>query len=139
MIEVAKSGVDVGIMTTNEAGQRRFYGEALGLPYLGEAPLPTGKLHVYGCGDSLLKLYVLPGLGAPAAQPFPHAGIAYFTINVVDVRSAAARLKERGAEVGEVGEFDAGVSLSPPVGRVRALFAMARDADGNAVELLQRV
>jgi len=139
MIEIAKPGVDVGIMTEREAEQRRFYGEALGLPYLGEAPLPNGKLHVYGCGDSLLKLYVVPGLGPASGQALPHAGIAYFTINVADVRAAAARLKERGVEIGEVGEFDAGVSLDAPVGRVRALYAMARDADGNAVELLQRV
>jgi catechol 2,3-dioxygenase-like lactoylglutathione lyase family enzyme len=138
MLEVTKPGADIGIMVADEAGQRRFYGEALDLPYFGEVALPNGKLHIYGCGDTLLKLYVLPGVLPRPPATGPQVGLAYFTINVRDVRSAVARLEAHRVAVQPIGEFDAGVSLQGPVGRVKALYAMTADADGNSVELLQR-
>lgn len=137
MVEVTKPGADIGIMVADEAGQRRFYGEALGLPYKGDVELPNGKLVIYACGDTLLKLYVIPGMPSKPETP-PGAGLAYFTINVKDVHSAVARLEQHGIAIETTGEFDAGVTLDAPVGRVKALYAIVNDADGNRVELLQR-
>ncbi len=139
MLETTKPGIDIGILTANEADQRRFYGERLGLPHLGEFSLPNGRMHIYACGDTLLKLYVTPDAQPAAASPFQRVGIAYLTISVADVRAEAARLQAQGVQVDPVGEFDSGVTLDAPVGRVRALYARTRDADGNVVELLPRL
>jgi catechol 2,3-dioxygenase-like lactoylglutathione lyase family enzyme len=139
VLELSKGSVDIGIMVADEAGQQRFYGEALGLPFMGKVELPNGKLLIYACGDTLLKLYVIPDMGAKTAASTPSAGITYFTINVADIKAAVARLEAGGVDVQPIGEFDAGVTLEPPVGRVKALYAITADADGNMVELLQRI
>lgn len=45
MIQIAKSAVDVGIVVADLDAQLRFYGEVLGLRYLGVMPVPNGVLH----------------------------------------------------------------------------------------------
>jgi catechol 2,3-dioxygenase-like lactoylglutathione lyase family enzyme len=141
-LSIAKPGVDIGIVIGDVAAQMRFYGETLGLPLLGEVPLPAGALYVFGCGDSLLKLYFV---GTAAADESRGAfgsrrGVAYLTINVTNIEAAIETLRRAGtAVITPLSEFDAGVELKPPVGRVRARYAIVADPEGNRVELLQRM
>ena len=139
MAEITKPGVDVGIQVSDLEGQRRFYGEALGLPHVGRIELPGAVLHFYACGHSLLKLYAIPGLERTPRPAEPRSGVAYITIHVADLAQTVADLERHGATILQPPtEFDAGVTLPDPIGRVRALFAMVADADGNKVELMQR-
>lgn len=121
--------------------QKRFYGELLGLPYMGEVPLPNGTLYLYACGSSLLKLYAIPGAGGDQTRGEfgSRKGLAYITLNVENIEELLTALERGGATVlTSLSEFDAGVALPEPVGRVRARYAMIADPEGNRVELLQR-
>jgi catechol 2,3-dioxygenase-like lactoylglutathione lyase family enzyme len=139
MVKLAKQAADIGIVVADLAAQRRFYGEMLELPYAGVLPLPGGEVHVYLCGDSLLKLYCLGEGALSDGVPFgSRAGLAYLTLTLDDVDSTFAGLKAKGAAIlGEPGDFDGGVELAPPVGRMKARFALVADADGNMIELFE--
>jgi catechol 2,3-dioxygenase-like lactoylglutathione lyase family enzyme len=137
--KLAKLAADIGIVVADLEAQRRFYGEVLGLPYAGVLPLPGGEVHVYPCGESLLKLYRM-GEGAPADAALfgSRAGLAYLTLTLADVDGTFADLKAKGVTVlSEPGDFDGGVELAPPVGRMKARFALIADADGNMIELFE--
>jgi catechol 2,3-dioxygenase-like lactoylglutathione lyase family enzyme len=140
VLKVTKSAVDVGIVVADLAGQRRFYGELLGLPYVGLLPVPGGEVHIYLFGDSLLKLYRM-GEGAPAnsVQEFgSRAGLAYITLTISDLEAAFSRLEAGGATVlARPDIFDGGVTLDAPVGRMRARYALLTDVDGNMIELFE--
>lgn len=141
MLKVAKPGVDVGIVVKDIAAQTRFYSGTLGLPKSGEVPLPNGTLHIFACGNSLLKLYEIVGANAarPAGEFGAQVGLTYITLDVQNIDELMDAVKRDGATVlTPVSEFDAGVSLPEPVGRVKARYAMLADAEGNRVELLQR-
>lgn len=139
MAKLAKQAADIGIVVADLAAQRRFYGEMLGLSYAGVLPLPGGEVHIYLCGESLLKLYRM-GEGVPAAAMAfgARAGLAYVTLTLDDVDGTFAALRAKGATIlSEPGDFDGGVDLAPPVGRMKARFALVADADGNMIELFE--
>lgn len=140
MLKVAKSGVDIGIVVRDIAAQTRFYSGTLGLPKSGEVPLPNGTLHIFSCGSSLLKLYeIAAAKTAPSAEFGAQTGIAYVTLNVENIDALMDAVKRDGATIlTPLSEFDAGVTLPEPVGRVKARYAMLADPEGNRVELLQR-
>jgi len=141
VLKIAKAGVDIGIVVEDIAAQKRFYGELLGLAHMGDVPLPNGTLHIYACGSSLLKLYAIPGARSPSASGEfgSQRGLAYITLNVENIEDVLAVLEKGGANIlTPLSEFDAGVTLSEPVGLVRARYARADDPEGNRVELLQR-
>jgi predicted enzyme related to lactoylglutathione lyase len=87
-----------------------------------------------------LKLYAIPGAGASAPGEFgSQKGFAYVTLNVENIEDVLGALEKGGANIlTPLSEFDAGVALPEPVGRVRARYAMVADPEGNRVELLQR-
>jgi predicted enzyme related to lactoylglutathione lyase len=141
VLKIAKAGVDIGIVVADVAAQQRFYGELLGLAHMGDVPLPNGTLHIYACGSSLLKLYAIPGAGGASApgEFGSQKGLAYITLNVENIEDVLGALEKGGANIlTPLSEFDAGVALPEPVGRVRARYAMVADPEGNRVELLQR-
>lgn len=141
MLRIAKAGVDIGIVVGDVAAQKRFYGDLLGLADMGEVPLPNGTLHIYACGSSLLKLYAIAGAGGDQTRGEfgSRKGLAYITLNVENIEEVLSVLERGGANVlTPLSEFDAGVDLPEPVGRVRARYAMIADPEGNRVELLQR-
>ncbi|HET7335690.1 MAG TPA: VOC family protein [Rhizomicrobium sp.] len=140
-IRFAKAGVDVGIVVADAPAQCHFYGEVLGLPKMGEVQLPNGTLHIFRCGNSLLKLYALSGAsrGSPAGEFGAHTGIAYVTLDVENLEEVLPSLENAGVTIlTPLSQFDAGVELPEPVGRVQASFAMIADPEGNRIELLQR-
>jgi len=139
MAEIGKPAADIGFNVTDLDGQRRFYGELLGLPHVGQLKLPHAQLHFYACGESLLKLYGMNDLEPPLPAERTRTGLAYVTVNVRDLDATFATLEQAGVTILQpVTEFDAGITLPPPIGRVRARYAMVADADGNRVELMEK-
>ena len=128
-MEVGKESIDLGIIVNDVAGCRQFYGEALGLPFEAEMPLPDGaKMFRYKIGTTVLKL-VQPPQPVPASPVGMRAqsGLRYFTITVNDLDKTVAALTAQGREFTvPLREFRPGVRI-----------AILPDPDGNMVELLE--
>lgn len=133
---LTRPAIDVGIAVEDAAAMRRFYRDGLGLPLLGTIPVPDGTLDLFGCGNSLVKLYARPAGPRPPAGGY---GFTYVTIEVADAAAALARALAAGGTLRrELFDFDVPGELPLPAGRLAARVAMVADPDGNTVELLER-
>ena len=130
-IQLTKQAVDLGIVTTNGAAMLGFYRDVLGLEFKGEMPMPggTGVMHRLLCGDSLIKLVVLPAVPAtaPPGGIQGASGYRYWTITVSNLAEMIKACADAGAKV-VMGERE----IRPGV-----RIAMVSDPDGNWVEFLQ--
>lgn len=130
-VDVVKKGVDLGIVTTNGDAMLAFYRDVVGLRYLEPMPMPggTGTMHRMLCGDSLIKLVVLPKVGAPAVPGGIQgaSGYRYWTITVSNLTEVVDACAKAGAKV-----LIADKEVRPGV-----RIAMVADPDGNWVEFLQ--
>jgi predicted enzyme related to lactoylglutathione lyase len=130
-MDIIKPGIDLGIVTTNGAAMLPFYRDLLGLKFQGEMPMPGGKgtMHRLQCGDSLIKLVVLPEGIAPAAPGGIQkaAGYRYWTITISNLDAMVAECAAAGHQV------------VVPAKEVRpgTRIAIVADPDGNWVEFLQ--
>ena len=130
-IAIKKSSIDLGIVTTNGEAMLAFYRDVIGLAVQGQMPMPGGKgtMHRLLCGESLIKLVVMPELPA-AAVPGGiggGAGYRYWTITVSNLSEMVASCAAAGhAAVWPEREIRPGVRI-----------AMVADPDGNWVEFLQ--
>ena len=128
---ITKQAIDLGIVTTNGPAMLAFYRDLLGLKFKGEMAMPGGRgtMHRLLCGDSLIKLVVMPDLPAAAASGGIQgaAGYRYWTITVSNLEAMAQACVEAGHKlVWPVREIRPGVRI-----------AMVEDPDGNWVEFLQ--
>lgn len=128
---ISKQAIDLGIVTTNGPAMLAFYRDLLGLEFKGEMAMPGGKgvMHRLLCGDSLIKLVVMPELPAAAAPGGIQgaAGYRYWTITVGNLDAMAQACAAAGHKlVWPVREIRPGVRI-----------AMVEDPDGNWVEFLQ--
>lgn len=128
---ISKQAIDLGIVTTNGPAMLAFYRDLLGLDFKGEMAMPGGKgtMHRLLCGDSLIKLVVMPELPAKAAPGGIQgaAGFRYWTITVSNLDAMAEACTAAGHKlVWPVREIRPGVRI-----------AMVEDPDGNWVEFLQ--
>ena len=130
-MNITKSAIDLGIVTTNGPAMLAFYQQVLGLKLQGEMPMPggTGVMHRLLCGDSLIKLVVLPAVPATAAPGGIQgaAGYRYWTITINNLPEMVAACADAGHKV-VMGarEIRPGVRI-----------AIVADPDGNWVEFLQ--
>ncbi len=130
-VAISKTSIDLGIVTTNGPAMLAFYRDLLGLTLQGEMPMPGGKgtMHRLLCGDSLIKLVVMPELPAAAAPGGIQgaAGYRYWTITVSNLEAITQACA------------DAGHKLVMPVREIRkgVRISMVEDPDGNWVEFLQ--
>ena len=127
---ITKPGIDLGIVTTNGEAMLAFYRDTLGLDYKGQMPMPGGKgvMHRLLCGDSLIKLVVMPSLPAPAAPGGIQgaAGYRYWTITISNLAEMLQACTAAGTQVVmPAREIRPGVSI-----------AIVADPDGNWVEFL---
>lgn len=129
-LDITKPGIDLGIVTTNGEAMMAFYGGTLGLDHVGEFKVGGGSLmQRYQCGDSVVKVVVLPG--DPPAKAAPGGingatGFRYFTITVSDIGGSVAACEAAGSSIAvPVTELRPGITI-----------AMVEDPDGNWVELL---
>lgn len=141
MVALTKAAVDIGVVVADLGAQRAFYGDALGLPYAGVLSLPGGEVHIYVCGDALIKLYKMHDGSPVDMAPFgARAGLSYFTLSLTDLAATFDDLRAKGATIlAEPGLFEGDRELEPPVGRLKARFALVADADGNMIELFEYV
>ena len=127
---LTKQAIDLGIVTTNGAAMLAFYRDLLGLTLQGEMPMPggVGVMHRLLCGDSLIKLVVLPAVPASAAPGGIQgaAGYRYWTITISNLAEMVAACSAAGAKV-----VMAEREIRPGV-----RIAIVADPDGNWVEFL---
>jgi catechol 2,3-dioxygenase-like lactoylglutathione lyase family enzyme len=128
---ITKPAIDLGIVTTNGDAMLAFYRDLLGLDYKGQMPMPggAGTMHRMMCGDSLIKLVVMPSLPAAAAPGGIQgaSGYRYWTITVGNLTEMVKACTDAGVKVvWTEREIRPGVRI-----------AMVADPDGNWVEFLQ--
>lgn len=130
-IALSKNAVDLGIVTTNGPAMLAFYRDVIGLKLQGEMPMPggTGTMFRLLCGDSLIKLVVLPSTAAvsPPGGIGGASGYRYWTMSVSNLTEMVTACADAGA----------GVVMSEREIRAGVRIAMVTDPDGNWVEFLQ--
>lgn len=128
---VTKKAIDLGIVTTNGDAMLAFYRDVIGLRYVEAIPRPggAGTMHRMLCGDSLIKLVVVPEVAAPAAPGgiAGASGYRYWTITVSNLAEAVEACGKAGAKI-----IIADRQVRPGV-----RIGMVEDPDGNWVEFLQ--
>ncbi len=140
MLALSKRGVDVGIVIANVAAQKTFYGDVLGLPFVREVPLPNGAVHIFACGESLLKLYALKGANADQGlgEFGSRLGLGYVTLPLSNIEEVVEGCERAGVKfLTPLSDFESGTRGS--LGAVKARFAMIADPEGNRIELFQRL
>lgn len=129
-MHITKAAIDLGIVTTNGPAMLAFYKDVLGLRPVGEMPMPggVGVMHRLMCGDSLIKLVVLPTVPAAAAPGGIQgaSGYRYWTITISNLAEMVTACQAAGAKV-VMGEKE----IRPGI-----RIAIVADPDGNWVEFL---
>ena len=132
-IQLTKQAIDLGVITTNGEAMLGFYRDLLGLKLVREMPMPGGKGQMVqlACGDSLVKVVVLPAVPSPAAPGGIQgaAGFRYFTMSVANLGELMAACADAGRKV-VVPERE----IRPGV-----RIGIVEDPDGNWVEFLATV
>ncbi len=128
--EMAKPGLDVGVVVSDMQKAKKFYGDALGLRPLPALPieLPGGGTMVrYQAGYTVIKLRTFP-TAPPAVEKGTMSanGIRLLTIYIRNAEALASHFTELG--------FTA-PKFSPAGTEARGL-AFVNDPDGNRIELL---
>ncbi len=131
-VQLAKQGVDLGIVIGESERSLRFYCELLGLEHVADMPMPIGgggTMHRVQCGDTLLKLIKFdeapePGSGVGIDGAL---GFRYLTLAVTNLDEMALSLEA------------ADVPIIVPVREARPglRILMVEDPDRNVVELIQ--
>ena len=129
-IQLGKQSIDLGIVTTNGEAMLAFYRDVLGFKYLRDMPMPggSGTMHQLMCGDSMIKIVVLPSTPAVAAPGGIQGatGYRYWTITVTNMAELLAACADKGHKViMKERELRPGVRIG-----------MVADPDGNWVEFL---
>lgn len=129
-IELKKTAIDLGLVTTHGEPMLAFYRDVLGLKLLREMPMPGGQGQMFqlACGDSVVKVVVLPSVPAQAAPGGIQGanGFRYFTITVGNITQM---MKDCA---------DAGRKVVVPEREIRpgVRIGIVEDPDGNWVEFL---
>lgn len=124
--DFAKQTLDVGLTVGDVAKSRAFYGEALGLKFIGELSLPNGgTMFRYQHGTAVIKLSHYDNLPPKVAgQITDVVGLRLMTFVINDIDRVLSAVKAQ--------------KLSEPkvYGEDKAKIAFVADPDGNIIELL---
>jgi catechol 2,3-dioxygenase-like lactoylglutathione lyase family enzyme len=126
---ISNAPIEFGVVVSDRERSFAFYGQVLGLPYLGEIVFPLGRLWRFALGSAVVKLI---GYDAPIEAQSPPGelravGYRYLTVQVSNIVELVAECSRAGCPVPmPVTEAAPGVS-----------FAFVEDPDGNRVELVQ--
>jgi len=128
---VGGAKVEVGVVVRDAEAMADFYGDVMGLEYVGDLDFPGGTMRRYAHGDAVVKLVSTgepPTLSNPPLGPAGGAsGLRYLTLQVDNVEETVKRCLDSGHSVPvPTMEFQPGVFI-----------AMVEDPDGNWVELAQ--
>ena len=129
-VVLTKDSIDLGIVVSDADASLKFYRDTLGFEFVGEMPMPGGKMHRLMCGTSLIKLVHLdtpPPAKAPPGGIPGGLGYRYWTISVSNIEELTESCAAAGYRVAvPVRVFRPGVQI-----------AIVEDPDGNWVEFLQ--
>jgi len=130
-LALAKSAIDLGLVTQNAEAMLAFYRDILGLPFEATLTMPGGTvMHRLTCGQTTLKLLQHQKTPNSAAAPggiTGATGIRYFTISVTNLAEMLTHCAAAGVPI-PVGQTE----IRPGV-----QIAMLEDPEGNWVELLE--
>ena len=130
-LALAKSAIDLGLVTQNAEAMLAFYRDILGLPFEATLTMPDGTvMHRLTCGQTTLKLLQHQKTANSAAAPggiTGATGIRYFTISVTNLAEMLTHCAAAGVPI-PVGQTE----IRPGV-----QIAMLEDPEGNWVELLE--
>lgn len=123
---------EIGLVSADDA-LVAFYASVFGLAVLEPRSLPMGTIHRVGNDEPLVKIMVphdAPQPGRDGPNPFwAEVGLQYVTFWVDDLDAvAAAWEKQSGATI----------TLSPKELRPGVRTMVARDPDGNQVEIMEQ-
>jgi predicted enzyme related to lactoylglutathione lyase len=130
--EVGDVKVEVGVVVRDADAMAAFYGDVIGLQYVGDLDFAGGTMRRYAHGDAVVKLVSTaepPTLSNPPNGPAGGAsGLRYLTLQVDDVEATVKRVSDAGHAVPvPTFEFEPGVFVS-----------LVEDPEGNWVELVQQ-
>lgn len=130
-IEVAKPGIDVGIVSAAGEPLLAFYRDALGFEVLEPLVMQgVGTIFRLQCGQSILRILqpeTPPSGNAADGGLDGRPGYRYMGLEVSDVRASVAIVEAAGGAV----------VLGPLEPRPGRLVCQVRDPDGNLIELAQ--
>ncbi|MCH2170550.1 VOC family protein [Myxococcota bacterium] len=130
-VEVAKPGIDIGIVSAEGEPLVAFYRDALGFSPLDPLVMPgIGTIYRLQCGESLLRILqpeTPPSGNAADGGLDGRPGYRYMGLEVTDVRASADIVEAAGGSV----------VLGPLEPRPGRLVCQVRDPDGNLIELAQ--
>jgi catechol 2,3-dioxygenase-like lactoylglutathione lyase family enzyme len=127
--EITNAPIEFGVVVSDRERSIAFYGDLLGLPYLGEIVFPLGRLWRFAIGSAVVKLI---GYDAPIEALSPPGelravGFRYLTVQVANIDQVVTECARLGCPVPmPVTEAAPGVQ-----------FAFVEDPDGNRIELVQ--
>ncbi len=129
-VDLKKSAVDLGIITTSPEPMLAFYRDLLGFRFEGSLDMPGGTtMHRLWCGESLIKILQHekpPKAEAPPGGINGATGYRYFTISVNNLEEITLACEAAGHKIRvPVTEIRPGVKIS-----------IVEDPDGNWVEFL---
>ncbi len=128
--KMAKSALDVGLVTANAKPLLDFYSGVAGFEILDPIELPNiGMIHKLACGESILRVMVPvdPPMSDDSSSFSSTAGIRYLTLEVDDIEAAAGAVEALGGSI----------TLPPFELRPGRRVAQIADPDGNMIELGQ--
>jgi catechol 2,3-dioxygenase-like lactoylglutathione lyase family enzyme len=127
--EITDAPVELGVVVSDRDRSFTFYGDVLGLPYLGEIVFPLGRLWRFAVGAAVVKLigYNDPIEAYSPAGALRAVGYRYLTIQVANIDEL----------VGECASAGFAVPLPVTEAAPGIHFAFVEDPDGNRVELVQ--
>ncbi len=131
LAKLARSAIDLGIIIRNADACLSFYRDFLGLELEGELDLPGVHMHLFLCGDSVIKLLTLKQAPEAANPPggIPTAtGMRYWTVQVENLDEINAKCVKSGRPIPmPLNEIRPGVRM-----------LMVEDPDGNWLEFVER-
>ena len=129
-VELTKSAIDLGIVTSNGDAMVQFYRDVLGFTEEPSTPFPMGgTMFRLWCGESLIKIVVPEPAPAQAPAPGPIAaatGYRYWTMRVSNLVEIMSQCEQAGAQVV--------VPVTEP--RPGVTIGIVADPDGNLVEFV---
>ena len=130
--DIAKPGIDLGIVTRNAEAMLHFYVGILGLEKESSIPMPGGggTMHRLQAGTSIIKIIELDP--APKEDAIPGGiraatGYRYWTLWVDNLSTCVQACSAEGCKV----------VVAEKVVRPGVTIAIIADPDGNWVELLE--
>lgn len=128
--KLAKSALDLGVVTSDIARSLAFYAGTLGFAKENEVVFPgVGVLHRLRVGESFFKLLAPekpPTARAPAGGITGGIGFRYVTFQLTNLDETVEACRASGAKI----------AVEPRPLRPGVRMAMVEDPDGNTVELL---